>query len=103
GPEVRRRQEGHRRRPRVRPRAGRQAAAGLSAERRLQRRGPPRARRGLRLPPRPPWPRLRAGAAPRRGGGRALLLARRRRGGAPRAPGGDPPRTRAVASPPRGG
>ena len=94
-PEVRQRQEGHRRRPRARPRAGREAAAGLPAERRLQRRGAPRARRRLRLPPRPPRPRVRAGAAARRRGRRPLLLARRRRGGAARAPGGDPPGTRA--------
>ena len=62
--EVRQREEGDRRRPRARARARRQAAAGLPAERRLQRGGPPGPRRRLRLPPRPPGPSLRPGAAP---------------------------------------
>ena len=60
-----------------------------------------RPRRRLRLPPRPPGPPVRPGAAARGRGGRALLRARRRRGGAARAPGGDPPGARAgsLASP----
>ena len=48
--EVRRAKKAHRRRARPRPRARRQAAAGLPAERRLQRRGAPRPRRGYDYP-----------------------------------------------------
>ena len=66
-------------RPRARPRARRPAAAAPPALGRL--RAPRRwARPGLRLPPRPPGPRVGAGAHARGRRRRAVLRARRRRG-----------------------